>query len=173
MTDEAVSDLPFRPKLGALKIALIGMAGYLLGSFFPAGYVRYFIQSKLFPETLAYQPQSFDRSKLSGAVSVLPSELTDTLDQNPSLFRQKFLDKPVIVSGTVKFFIDGALGSDGLTLTLDTGDGFGDTGIFMSFDDPKADGVVALRKGGPVTATCMTTGMTTDSVHLGHCEVTK
>lgn len=151
----------------------IGLAGYLLGSFFPAGFVRYLIQSTLFPETLAYAEPKFDREKLKGAIAVTPSELTDTLDANPSLFRVKYLEKPVTLSGDIKYFLDGALGSQALTLTLDTGDAYGATGIIMTFDDPAAPGMSALRKDGPIKATCMATGMTTDSVHLGHCELTK
>ena len=151
----------------------IGMAGYLLGSFFPAGFVRYLIQSKLFPETIYNGEPEFDRTKLNGAISVTPSDLTDTLDANPSLFREKFLDKPVTLEGTIKYFLDGALASQALTMTLDTGDTYGATGIIMTFDNPSAPGMSALRKGGRVKATCMTEAMTTDNAHLGHCELVK
>ena len=172
MDDEQEDFVTTKPRLGWLKIAAIGMAGYLLGSFFPAGYVRYFIQSQIFPETLAYQKPAFDRSKLEGAIQVTPSELTNALDTNPSLFQQKYLDKPVKLTGRIKFFLNGSMSSDGLVLTLDTGGDY-ETGVIMTFDDPKADGVVALRKEGPVTAVCMATAISSDNVHLDHCEVPK
>ena len=161
-----------KPRLGWLKICLIGMAGYLLGSFIPAGYVRYFIQSQLFPETLGSQKPVFDRAKLEGAIKVTPSELTDTLDANPALFQQKFMEKPVKLTGQIKYFLTGSMSSDGLVLTLDTGADY-ETGIIMTFDDPKSAGVVALREGGSVNATCMVSGISSDNAHLGHCEITK
>ncbi|MDB5680678.1 MAG: hypothetical protein JWO16_483 [Sphingomonas bacterium] len=159
-------------RLGWLKIVFIGMAGYLLGSFFPAGYVRYFIQSKLFPETLSYKEPKFDRAKLQGAALVTPEELTSTFDANPGLLRKKYLDQPVKLSGTIKYFLEGSASSDGLTLTLDTGGEYG-TGIIMTFGDPTSPSVTALRKSGPVTAVCLVSGTTSDNVHLNHCEVAK
>lgn len=156
-------------KFDWLKIALIGMAGYLAGSFFPAGYVRYLVQSKLFPETLAYQEPKFDRAKLRGAAAVTPKVLTDTFDANPAVFQQRYLNKPVKLSGTVKYFLKGSSSKDELTLTLDTGGDY-ETGIIMTFDDPQTAGVLALREGGQVSATCLASGTSSDNVHLSHCE---
>lgn len=170
MNGEPQSEQSPMRRLGVLKIAVIGMAGYLLGSFFPAGYVRYLVQSKLFPETLVVEQPKFDRAKLQGAATVSPDELTDTLDNSAGLFRQKYLDKPVKLSGTIKYFLNGVSSDNELTLTLDNGRDYG-TGIIMTFYDAKSAGVVALRKDGPVTATCMITGVSSDSVHLNHCEV--
>ena len=153
-------------------ITLIGMSGYLLGSFFPAGYIRYFIQSKMFPETLVYEEPPFDRAKLRGAVNAKPSDLTKTFDANPALFDKTYLDKPVRLTGTIRYFLESPIDSEGLTLTLDTGADHG-TGIIMTFDNKKDENVIALRQGGKVTATCMTSGTTMNNLHLDHCEVTK
>jgi tRNA_anti-like len=158
-----------RRKFDWLKIALIGMTGYLVGSFVPAGYVRYLVQSKLFPETLAYNEPKFDRAKLRGAVAVSPKTLTDAFDTNPAVFQQRYLDKPVKLTGTVKYFLKGSSSSDELTLTLDTGGDY-ETGIIMTFDNPKAAGVLALREGAQLTATCLASGTSSDNVHLSHCE---
>lgn len=172
MSEDEFNDDYRRPKLGWLKIAVIGMAGYLLGSFFPTGYVRYFIQSNLFPETLVYQEPKFDRNLLKGAIQVTPEELTQTLDANPSLFGQKYMDKPVKLTGTVKFFLKGSTTPDKLTLTLTTGGDYG-TGVIMTFDDPKSPDVIALRKERPFTALCMASAISSGNVHLNHCEVVK
>jgi hypothetical protein len=172
MTEPEYGETTEKPKLEWLKITLIGMAGYLLGSFFPAGYVRYFIQSNLFPETLVYQEPKFDRSLLKSAIEVTPEQLTSTLDTNPSLFGQKFMDKPVKLTGVIKFFLEGSSNPEKLTLTLTTGGDYG-TGIIMTFDDPKSPDVIALRKEKPVTAVCMATAISSDNVHLDHCEVAK
>jgi len=158
-------------RLGLLKVAVIGMVGYLAGSFLPAGYIRYFIQLKLFPETLAYQEPKFDRAKLQGAILVTPKTLTDAFDLNPALFQKKFLEKPVKLTGTIKFFLKGSSSKDEFTLTLDTGADY-ETGIIMTFDDPQAAGISRLREGGVVTATCMASGTSSNNVHLSHCELT-
>jgi hypothetical protein len=158
-----------KPRFNWLKIALIGMTGYIAGSFLPAGYVRYLIQSKLFPETLAHNEPKFDRAKLRGPAAVAPKTLTDAFDTNPAVFQQRYLDKPVKLTGTVKYFLKGSSSNDALTLTLDTGGDY-ETGIIMTFDDPRAAGVLALREGGQVTATCLASGTTSDNVHLSHCE---
>jgi hypothetical protein len=162
---------PHSRKLGAAKIILIGMTGYLLGSFLPAGFVAYFARSKLFPESAVGYQEAFDRTKLQGAAKVSWKDLTDAVEMNPSLFKQKYEGKPVILSGKIEHFLDGALGSAEQTLTLYTGSNYGDTSVIMTFDNPTDPKVVALRKGGAVTATCMVSGSTTDSVHLNHCEV--
>lgn len=171
MSDEATSStISSSGHRRWIVVTLIGMSGYLLGSFFPAGYIRYLIQSKLFPETLAYQEPTFDRSKLRGAVNVKPSDLTNALDANPALFEKAYLDKPVRLTGTVRFFLEDSSGNGGLTLTLETGGDYR-TGVIMTFDDKKDEKVVALRQGGSVTATCMASGTTSDNVHLTHCEI--
>jgi hypothetical protein len=170
--DDAEFETPSHSrKLGASKIILIGMAGYLLGSFLPAGFVGYFVRTKLFPESAIGYQEAFDRTKLQGAAKVSWKDLTDAVDINPSLFKQKYEGKPVTLSGKIEHFLDGSLGSTDQTLTLYTGSSYGDTSVIMTFDKPTDPKVVALRKEGPVTATCMVSGSTTDSVHLNHCEV--
>ena len=94
-----------RTRLGrrtrVLHFCLVALAGYLLGSFLPAGYVSYLVRSKLAPETLPYQEPPFDRAKLDGARYVPTQVLLGALETNPQLFRQTYENKPVIVSGTV------------------------------------------------------------------------
>lgn len=163
------ADTPKRRGLDRLKIVLIGMVGYLLGSFFPAGYVSYLVRSKLFPETIVQSNPVFDRSKLRGAQDATIRDLLDTKDVNPSLFKQRYMDKPVIVTGNIKYFLGSSLAADDITLTLDTGSDY--DGIIMTFDDPKEPNVIALRKDGPIRAVCMVSGISQENVHMSHCEV--
>ncbi|WP_157032804.1 hypothetical protein [Sphingomonas changbaiensis] len=148
------------------------MSGYLVGSFFPAGYVNYLIRSRVFPETAVVDPPKFDRRRLTGAEIVTGSELLKALDANPQLFRSKFQGRPVKLVGIIQYFLEGSAGQDDMTLTLDTGSEY--KGIFLTFDNPAAPGMTQLRKGEPVSATCMVSGTTeAANVHLNHCELWK
>ena len=158
-------------RLNYLKIALVGVVGYVVGSFLPAGYVNYMIRSRIFPETVEYRRPAFDRTKLRAAQPTTIAALLDTLKENPALFAQRYEGKPVIVGGTIEHFINGAAGDERLTFTLETAREF--ESVFLSFDNPRDPSVVALRRGGPVRAACMVSITTTSSVHLDHCEVTR
>ncbi len=152
-----------------LKVTLIGGAGYLLGSIFPAGYVNYLVRSTLFPETLVYQEPEFDVSLLNGAEEVTAKLLLSTLENNPSDFAAKFIDKPVRITGTIDWFMESDAGDKDATLTLDTGNRYDN--VFLSFDDASDPKVIALDKGGSVTASCIVTGTTNSGVHMRHCRV--
>ena len=155
--------------LSGLQIAVVALAGYVLGSFFPAGYVNYLIRSQLFPETLGYKAPPFDRTKLAGATRVSPESLLATLDENPMLFAQRFEGKPVLINGRVEHFLDTGIGDGRLTITLHTENDF--DGIFLSFDEPRNPSVVALRKERDVRAACMVSSSSGSNIHLEHCEV--
>jgi hypothetical protein len=169
MDDDQAEHLPWY-KANLLKIFLVGGLGYLLGSVFPAGYLNYLVRSQLFPETLVQREPPFDRSLLEGAKEVKISDLTSTLDANPSLFESQYLEKPVIFQGRVKYFLDGPLGSDGQTLSVDTGSRYGPS-LIVSFDDRKSEDVLSLREGKTMRALCFVTGTTNDSIHMQHCEL--
>ena len=152
-----------------LKAAVVGGAGYLLGSIFPAGYMNYLVRSILFPETLIYQEPEFDRTRLNGATTVTVRDLVELLETNPSLFESQYLDKPVKFTGSVEHFLDGAGRPNGQTVTIDTGERYGPS-IIITFDDRTTDDVLALREGENMTARCLVTGTSSNSIHMEHCE---
>ena len=153
----------------ALKIGLTGLAGYLLGSLLPFGYVSYVVRSWITPTATGYDEPAFDRSLLKGAKRVATGELLDSLESNPSFFASQYLDKPVTVVGQIDWFMQDDADQDGATLTLDAGSEY--RNIFLSFDNDKDPKLLGLRTGQVVEATCMVTGTTSSAVHMSHCEV--
>lgn len=165
--EERLADKPALP--GRATLVAVALSAYLLGSFFPAGYINYLVRSKMFPETLSYREPAFDDKNLKGAQEAKIVPLLDELEKNPSAFAARYVNKPIIIQGQIQYFLDKQIGQEKQTLTLETGSEF--RGIFLEFDDPKNRGLLELRKGGQVRAACMVSSNDSSNVHLSHCSV--
>ena len=169
MTDQESSKLRNTKRLGWLKVSVIALAGYVLGSVVPAGHLNYLVRAKFFPQTLVIEEPKFDRSLLRNAEVVTLSELLAAKNDNYPLFKQKYEGKPVKLVGTVQYFLADSSHDKSVVLTLKGPTDY--DGAILTFDDASAPGMTDVKKGEPVASTCVVSGASSENVHLNYCEL--